>query len=338
MGKTLAVIGAGSWGTALSVLLARSGHRVQLHCYPAEIAAGIAKHRRNPLYFPDCELPEAITPRTDIAAALDGCATAFLVVPTRYLRGFMQDGLAAWQGWAEAGGRVLCNCTKGLLLEPTQRTDEWLGQLLPDAALAHLAGPNFARELMGGLPAAAVAAGPPEAAARVQGLLNSAVYRIYTGDDLVGVEVAGFYKNIIAVAAGAAHELGLGNNARASLVTRALAEMGRLVGFFDGQQATLLGLAGVGDLTLTCSSELSRNFQAGVRLARGQGLEGILAEMTQVAEGIQAARAVHLWPQEHGLDGWPELPIAAQVYAMLYDGTAPAESLKSLMQRPPKAE
>jgi glycerol-3-phosphate dehydrogenase (NAD(P)+) len=337
MAEPVAVVGAGSWGTALSVLLVRSGLPVTLHCYPEEIAVGIQTRRRNPLYFPDIDLPAGITPVTELTKALAGAPVAYLVVPTRYLRSFMQAHLPVWQAWA-AGGGVLCNCTKGLLLGPTQRTDEWLHELLPELPVVHLAGPNFAKEMIAGLPAAAVVAGNPAATQRVQQQLNSESYRIYTGDDPIGVEVAGFYKNIIAIAAGAAHQLGLGFNARASLVTRALAEMGRLVEFFGGSQSTLLGLAGVGDLTLTCSSELSRNFQVGMRRAKGQSLEQILDEMNQVAEGIQAAQAVHLWPGEHGLAGWPELPVAAEVYRFVHGGVHPRESLRRLMGRPPKAE
>jgi glycerol-3-phosphate dehydrogenase (NAD(P)+) len=337
MAEPVAVIGAGSWGTALSVRIVRSGLPVALHCYPAEIAVGIRTRQRNPLYFPDTDLPAGITPVTDLAEALAGAPVAYLMVPTRYLRGFMEAHLAQWQAWVAQGG-ILCNCTKGLMVEPTQRTDEWLQQLLPGLPVVHLAGPNFAKEMITGLPAAAVVAGDLNAAQQVQRQLNSDTFRIYTGDDPVGVEVAGFYKNIIAIAAGATHQLGLGYNARASLVTRALAEMGRLVEFFGGSQATLLGLAGVGDLTLTCSSELSRNFQVGMRRAKGQSLEQINDEMIQVAEGIQAAQAVHLWPVEHGLAGWPELPIAAEVYRFVHEGVHPRESLKRLMGRPPKAE
>lgn len=240
--------------------------------------------------------------------------------------------------WSQSGDAVLCNCTKGLLLDPTERTDAWLAKTLPDAVLCHLAGPNFAKELIQAKPAAAVAAGPPAAAARVQAQLMSDYFRIYTGTDLVGVEVAGFYKNVIAIAAGALTELDWGNNARATLVTRALAEMGRLVDYFGGDPATLSGLAGIGDLMLTCSSEMSRNFQVGVRRARGQSLKQINAEMKEVAEGIQASEAVHRWPEEHELSGWPDLPIAEEVYRFVHQDAQPEESLLRLMRRPPKAE
>jgi glycerol-3-phosphate dehydrogenase (NAD(P)+) len=337
MGTRVTVIGAGSWGTAISTLLALNGLEVTLHCYPPAIAEGIAKNRRNPLYFQDIVLPSTIDATADLSAALAGEPAVYLVVPTRYLREFISEEIDCWRGWAQPG-RVLCNCTKGLLLQPTQRTDAWLSELMPEVELVHLAGPNFAAELIVGKPAAAVAAGPERAAALVQRQLMSDVYRIYTGTDTVGVEVAGFYKNIIAIAAGAVDELALGDNARAALITRGLAEMARLVAYFGGDPQTLSGLAGVGDLVLTCSSSQSRNFQVGVRRAQGQSLDQILGEMTQVAEGIQASRAVQLWPEEHGLEGWPELPLAAEVYRFVHEEADPQEVLVRLMRRPPKAE
>lgn len=339
MNHRVAVIGAGSWGTALARLLALNGHTVTLHCFPPEIASGINRDHRNPLYFAGTRLPSSLIATSSVPEALSAAQVAYLVVPTIFLRRFIGDSLNDWRGWATSQpGRVLCNCTKGLLLQPTQRTDEWLAQLLPEAALVHLAGPNFAVEIIAGQPAAAVAAGPEPAARQVQQQLMCDSYRVYTGADNVGVEVAGFYKNIIAIAAGAVHGLGLGENARASLITRGLAEMGRLVGYFGGDPATLTGLAGVGDLMLTCGSAKSRNFQVGLHRAAGQPLAQILAEMTQVAEGVMASRAVHLWPSEHGLSGWPELPIAHEVYRIVHEEADPRESITRLMRRPPKAE
>jgi glycerol-3-phosphate dehydrogenase (NAD(P)+) len=332
------VAGAGSWGTTLARMLAQNGWEVALHCVPESIANGIFRERRNPLYFPEVELPSAIQATGDLAQALHGSDTVYLVIPARYLREFFSSHESGWRAWAAGEGRVLCNCTKGLLLSPTQRTDDYLAALLPQAALAHLAGPNLAAEIMAGQPAAAVAAGPEPAAKRVQAQLMCATYRVYTGDDLVGVEVAGFYKNIIAIAAGALSGLGLGDNTKSVLITRGLAEMGRLVDYFGGSARTLSGLAGMGDLIVTCSSALSRNFQVGMRRAAGQPLEQIIAEMTQIAEGIQASAAVHHWPAEHGLTGWPELPIAQQVYAFLHEGADPAAAIRALMSRPPKAE
>lgn len=341
----IAVVGAGSWGTALARLLALGGHPVTMHCFPPEIASGINRNHRNPLYFADTPLPSSLNATSSVPEALDGSPTVYLVVPTIYLRRFIGEHLAAWHSWAaNTAFPVLCNCTKGLLLQPTQRTDEWLAQLLPGVPLVHLAGPNFASEIIAGQPAAGVVAGPQAAARRVQRQVMCDSYRAYTGSDPVGVEVAGFYKNILAIAAGAVHGLGLGENARAALITRGLAEMGRLVAYFDGDPATLSGLAGVGDLMLTCGSAKSRNFQVGQRRAAGEPLTQILAEMTQVAEGVTASRAVHLWPAEHHAPGqrraagWPELPIAREVYRIVHEEADPRESILTLMRRPPKAE
>lgn len=337
MAVQVCVIGAGSWGTTLARMLADNGYSVRLHCHPPEIAAGIRETRRNPLYFPEVELPAGIEPLADLAETLADCTAAYLVIPTRFLREFFAANRTALAQW-DADERIICNCTKGLLLDPTQRTDEWLKQMLPAASLVHLAGPNLAAELMAGHPAAAVAAGPEDAAKAVQGQLMSAQYRVYTGPDTVGVEVAGFYKNIIAIAAGAVDTLGLGDNTKSVLITRGLAEMGRLVEYFGGDERTLSGLAGIGDLVTTCAGQKSRNFQVGMRRAQGQPLEQILKEMTQVAEGITAVQAVKQWPGEHGLSGWPELPIADEVYRFVHEGGEPGESISRLMHRPPKAE
>lgn len=337
MAESVAVLGAGSWGTTLARMLGNNGYRVKLHCHPAEIAEGIRATRRNPRYFPQIELPDTVSAEIDLETALAECAVAYLVIPTRYLREFFAANLQALGQW-DGTQRTICNCTKGLMLRPTQRTDEWLAGQLPHAQLVHLAGPNLSAELMDGQPAAAVAAGPEEAARRVQDQLMSAQYRVYTGSDTIGVEVAGFYKNIIAIAAGAVSTLGMGDNTRSVLMTRGLSEMGRLVAYFGGDERTLSGLAGIGDLVTTCSSVKSRNFQVGMRRAQGQPLEQILNEMTEVAEGITAVQAVKQWPGEHGLSGWPELPIADEVYHFVHEGGEPLQSISRLMQRPPKAE
>jgi glycerol-3-phosphate dehydrogenase (NAD(P)+) len=215
--------------------------------------------------------------------------------------------------------------------------------MFPLIRVVHLSGPNLALEIMEGKPTAAVAAGSLEAARVVQQQLMCPQFRVYTVDDEIGVEVAGFYKNIIAIAAGAVTELGLGENTRAVLITRALAEMGRLVDYFGGERSVLYGLAGIGDLIATCSSSKSRNFQVGTRLARGESLETILATMKQVAEGVQACEALHLWPREHpetlsGDGEWPDLPIAEQVYRLVHEAADPQSAIEALMSRPAKAE
>ncbi|MCH7472172.1 hypothetical protein IIA79_04385 [bacterium] len=203
MDNSITVAGAGSWGTTLAWMLAQNGREVCLLCRQQSVAGSINKDRRNPLYFPEVELPSAVQATTSITKALEGNPTVYLAVPARYLRDFVQPHLDSWQAWSRRGG-VLCNRTKGVLLEPTERVGGWLEQALPGLKLVHLSGPNLAAEIMAGHAAAAVVAGPKEAAGLVRQQLMCDTYRVYTGDDPVGVEVAGFFKNIIAIAAGAA--------------------------------------------------------------------------------------------------------------------------------------
>lgn len=337
MDNKATVIGSGSWGTAIATLLAINNISVSIYCRNSNIANDINVNRQNSVYFPDICLPDTIQATEKLTEALLHSDLVYLVVPTKFIRTFI---LAKIDEWRNACGpeKLLINCTKGLLLSPTQRTDDWLAQTLPMAQLLHLSGPNLAGEIMAGLPAAAVVCGPEQAALRVQEQLLSERFRIYTGGDLIGVEVSGFYKNILAIAAGLLTELGLGHNARAALITRGLAEMSRLCGHFGGDPSSLSGLAGLGDLIVTCSSEMSRNFQVGMRLGRGQNLAQIQAEMKQIAEGIQASRALHEWPADHGSADWPDLPIAEEVFAIVHEGADPRSSLLKLMTRPPRSE
>jgi glycerol-3-phosphate dehydrogenase (NAD(P)+) len=346
--QAAAVIGAGTWGTTLALLLAQNGIAVTLHCHTSDVAEAINTRRRNAAYFPEVELPAGVHAVTDWAQALT-CRMVYLVVPTSFLEPVFEVQLPLWRNWSERGG-LLCNCSKGLLLNPVRRVDAWLAELLPAARLAQLSGPNLATEIMSGHPAAAVASGHETAATEVQAQLSSARFRVYTGADMVGAEVAGFYKNIIAIAAGIVHGLGLGDNTRAALITRGLAEMARLTEYFGGERATLYGLAGVGDLIVTCGSTLSRNFRAGLLRAAGRHLAEIVGSLAapgggrSVAEGIQASLALHQWPSEqpaihppHAI-GWPELPIAREVYRILHEDADPREAIARLMARPPKAE
>jgi glycerol-3-phosphate dehydrogenase (NAD(P)+) len=337
----ICVIGGGSWGTGVVTLLGAAGAaRIQWHCRNSEQALAINRDKRNPEHFPEHELPDQVYATDDLSEALDSCSIVYIVVPAGGVRELFESHPGAWEFWqdtqlASGATPIICNCSKGLLVDPTERTDDWLGSALPRATLVHLSGPNLAAEIVAGEPAAAVAASNTEAAAKsVQAQLASDRFRVYTGDDLIGVEVAGFYKNLIAIAAGMAHGLGLGNNARAVLITRGLAEMGRLVAHFGGKPATLSGLAGVGDLIVTCSSPLSRNFQVGQRRARGQSLAEIESEMSETAEGVNTSRALWQLPHVVAL----ELPIAQQVYRILHENLDPKEAITQLMLRPAKAE
>jgi glycerol-3-phosphate dehydrogenase (NAD(P)+) len=322
------------------LLSVAGAQRVQWYCRNAEQALAIKRDRRNPEHFPQYQIADAVEVTSDLSQALSGCATAYLVIAAAGLRDVVNEHRAAWELWQDehqANGTqpLAVNCSKGLLVDPTERSDDWLSAALPRTELVHLSGPNLAAEIVTGQPAAAVAASSSaDAAQRVQQQLSSEQFRVYTGDDLIGVEVAGFYKNIIAIAAGMTEGLGLGSNVRAVLITRGLAEMGRLVAHFSGNPATLHGLAGMGDLIVTCSSPLSRNFQVGQRRAKGQLLLQIEREMTETAEGVNTSRA--LWELLGDTD--VELPIARQVYRILHEGADPREAITMLMRRPLKAE
>lgn len=321
---------------------------VTLVCHKAETASQINSSRRNAGYFPDVELPEQLQATAELEQGLAN-ELVLLAVPTSYLEPVLLGHSAHWQAWQQRDG-MLCSCSKGLLLNPVRRVERWLAELLPQVRLAQLSGPNLAREIMAGQPAACVVNGDDATAAAVQSALNCPLFRVYTGTDIVGAEVAGFYKNIIAIAAGIVTGLGLGENTRAALLTRGLAEMSRLAAFFGGEQQTLYGLAGVGDLAVTCSSPQSRNFQAGLLRARQLPLDEVLRSLSApggalvVAEGIQASRALHEWPRELQAGdpalaaGWPELPIAQEVYRVMHEAADPREAIARLMGRPPRAE
>ena len=345
MSRTVTVVGAGSWGTTIAKLLTYNLNEVSLYCRSREQAEEINHSRLNSLYFPGVPLPSEITAHSSLADALYSSEVMYLAVPSRHLRDFAADNISVLESWAQKAA-VLCSCVKGLLLDPTERIDSWLTGLFPNLAIVQLSGPNLAGEIMQGQPTAAVAAGAESAARTVQQQIMGPLYRVYTASDATGVEVAGFYKNIIAIAAGTITELGFGENTRAVLITRALAEMGRLVDYFGGERSVLYGLAGIGDLIATCSSSKSRNFQVGMRLARGETIGEILSSMQQTAEGVQACDALHRWPREHpqtlgGLEGasaWPDLPIAEQVYRLVHEAADPRAAIEALMSRPPKAE
>jgi len=332
-------------------LLAGRGHRVSLVCRDADSAASINTRHVNTVYQPTLQLPANLLAFSNLQEALGESQAVYLAVPGMYLRAAVQAELQVWRQWATDGhsSRVLCTCTKGLLVDPVERIDAWLAGQLPEVQLVHLSGPNLAAEIAAGQPAAAVAAAANTAAGQdaarlIQGQLNSSQYRVYTGNDVIAVETAGFYKNVLAIAAGLLQGLGLGANTHAVLLTRGLAEMSRLTQHLGGHAVTLLGLAGVGDVIATCGSRLSRNFRTGLRLAQGETLESILAIDDQVAEGIQASLALERWPLELQRSGdplsseWPELPIARQVYRVVHESVEPRQALDLLMSRPPRQE
>jgi glycerol-3-phosphate dehydrogenase (NAD(P)+) len=329
----IAVIGAGSWGTAMAVLLSRKSHRVTLWARDHQLAREIAKNHENPRYLPGIQLPSI-----EVTADLDdliGLGVFFLAVPSFAMRELARSLRVALG--AQAEGAVWVSLTKGLeyesagLVTMSQVLKEELGSRLVFA----LSGPSFADEVARGFPTTVVLAGPDEKwASTMQRALMTERFRVYISDDLLGVELGGAIKNVIALAAGASDGLGFGVNAKGALVSRGLVEMTRLGVALGAKKETFFGLAGLGDLVITCMSDKSRNHRVGERIGQGETLEEILASMEMVAEGVYAARAIHRFAAEKGLD----LPITKAVYEVLYEGADPNEKLTELMTREPKRE
>ncbi len=329
--KTVAVLGAGSWGTALAVLLARKGVRVRLWDHEPGHIAALRREGRNSAYLPDVVLPEDIEPVADLAAALDGVVDVLVVVPSHAFRSVLER-LAPL---LRAGMRIVW-ATKGLEMRGGklmhQVLQEVLGQAYPYAVLS---GPTFAREVARGLPTAAtVGSHHPELAVEVAELLHGESFRAYTSEDVIGVQLGGAVKNVLAIAAGVSDGLGFGANARAALITRGLAEMLRLGAAMGGRQETFMGLAGLGDLVLTCTDDQSRNRRFGLALARGRSAEQARAEIGQVVEGAQTARVVVDLAARHAV----EMPITAEVYRVLYEDLDPREAVHRLFARAQKPE
>jgi glycerol-3-phosphate dehydrogenase (NAD(P)+) len=319
---SVAIVGAGSWGTALAIHLARSGERVQLWARNGEVAAAIRQRRRNPWYLADVTLPDGVEATDDATAALAGASLVIVAVPSEFFAATL----------ARLGSvRVpVLSATKGFEPARYRRMTEVVAECWPEAPVAVLSGPTFAREVALAQPTAAVVADHDAAlASDLQRRVGSRELRLYTNRDVVGVEVGGATKNVIALATGLADGLGLGENARAALVTRGLAEITRLAVALGGEPATLAGLAGLGDLVLTATGTLSRNRALGMALARGETRVSVQRATRMVAEGVPTVTAALALAARHGVG----LPIAAEVAAVLFDGKAPAEALASLLGR-----
>ena len=327
----IAILGAGSWGTALAIHLARAGRIVTLWARDAELASEIAATRNNPRYLSGLSVPPDVEPTSCIEAAVKDAQFVVVAVPSHGLRSVVRLASAA-----VATDAVIVSATKGLETESLRRMsqviEEETGARFPVVVLS---GPSFAAEVAAGLPAALLAAsshGP--AAARVQEQFRSRGLRLYASDDVAGVEIGGALKNVIAIAAGVVEGLGLGHNAMAALITRGLAEISRLACAEGGRRDTLAGLSGLGDLVVTCTGDLSRNRYVGLELGRGRPLTEILAQMHMVAEGVRTTGAALALGARHGL----ELPITAQMSAVLDGRTSPREAVETLMGRRQRAE
>jgi glycerol-3-phosphate dehydrogenase (NAD(P)+) len=327
----IAVLGAGAWGTALAIQAARAGHEVGLWARDPARTAALAATRENASYLPGIPLPPAIAPTADPAAALAGAAIVLVVVPVQFLRPVLTDLRPA----LEAGGAPLIVCSKGVERGTRLLPLEILEALFPGHPTAVLSGPNFAHEVAKGLPAAAVLASRDATLRRAAGeMLGTSGFRIYGGDDPVGVQVGGAAKNVIAIAAGAVIGAGLGENARAALVTRGLAELSRLAVALGGRAETAAGLSGLGDLLLTTTGPGSRNTSLGHALGQGMSLAAALAGRAGVAEGVATAPALVARAAEAGV----ELPICAAVADLLAGGLSVDAAMGRLLARPRRDE
>ncbi len=325
------VLGAGSWGTALAIQLSREGRPAILWDHDPAQVERLARERVNARYLPGIPLPESLQLSADLGTAVPRVRDILVVVPSHAFRSVLQALVphltdAHRLQWATKG----LETGTGKLLH--QVVEEVLGA---ERTVAVVSGPTFAREVAEGLPTAITVASPDEAYARtVAQRLHSEAFRAYTSHDVIGVEVGGAVKNVLAIAAGIADGLGFGANARTALITRGLAEMMRLGLALGGQRETFMGLAGLGDLVLTCTDDQSRNRRLGLALGQGRSLQQALDSIDQVVEGVQTAREVHALAQRIGV----EMPIAEQVYQVLYAGHTPHEAVHALLQREQKAE
>lgn len=331
--QQVAVIGAGSWGTALALVAARNRHAVRLWAREPEVAHQINATHRNPYYLTDIELPENLRATASLAEALDGAGFVLSVVPshaTRQVVEQMRPYLSAQQ--------TLVSATKGIENVTLMRMDEVIVDVLKERfapRFVALSGPSFAREVAGGDPTAIVAAScEPQASEAVQRLLSANVFRVYTNSDVIGVELGGAVKNVVAIGSGVVRGLGMGTNTVAAIITRGLAEMTRLALAQGARVETLAGLAGLGDLVLTCTGELSRNRRVGVELGRGRKLTEIVGEMREVAEGVKTTRAIYELGKRLNID----MPITASIHALLYEDKPAIEAANELMGRPLKRE
>ena len=331
--KQVAIIGAGSWGTALAMIAARNQHRVRLWAREPEVAGEINRIHKNPIYLSDFELPENIHATTDIEAAIAEADFALLVVPSHAMR----ETLTRLRPFLNSD-LVLVSAAKGVENNTLMRMQEVTADVLqqdPRLRYVALSGPSFAREVAEGQPTAIVAASEDrERSELIQRSLSSNVFRVYTNTDVAGVELGGAVKNVVAIAAGVVRGLGYGTNAVAAIITRGLAEMTRLALARGARIETMAGLAGLGDLVLTCTGELSRNRYVGVELGRGRKLADILGEMREVAEGVKTTRSVYELGHRLKID----MPITASIHALLYEDKPALEAANELMGRPLKRE
>jgi len=329
----IGVLGAGSWGTALAHLLASRGHAVDHWAHEPEVVSGINRHRRNPIYLSEVQLADGITATGDLRQAAKAAEMVLFVIPAQFVRGYVRrvrDDLPP--------GIPLVVCSKGIERKTLATMEQVFSTELAEQSrpgLCVLSGPSFADEVSRGMPTNVTAASRDlEIARRVQSAISTRDFRIYTSEDITGVEIGGALKNIIAIVVGVSDGLGLGYNTRAALITRGLAEITRLAVNMGAKPETLLGLAGVGDLVLTCTSDLSRNRQVGKLLAQGRSWDDIQKQMNTVAEGVPTTESAYHLARQRDID----MPITEQLYGVLYRGNTVLDAMRALQDRALKEE
>ena len=326
--ERIAVIGAGAWGTALAAVARRAGRDVTIHAHEPETVAAINRDHVNPVFLPDVLLDPAIVATNDLAAATDGADAILMVTPAQFLR-------ATLATLAPSAGTPLAICSKGIELDTGRLMNEVAEEVAPEATLAVLSGPTFAAEVARGLPTAVtLASTDADMAGALASALGTPTFRPYTATDLVGAEVGGAIKNVIAIACGIVEGRALGQNARAAVIARGLAEIPRFAAAPNADPRTLMGLSGLGDLTLTCTSTASRNYSLGAAIGSGASYADAIAGKSSVAEGATTAPAVLTRAAALGV----EMPICAAVSAILHDGVGVEETIADILARPLRAE
>lgn len=323
--KRVGIVGAGAWGTALSTVAARAGHSVTIWAHEPEVVDDINANHRNKTFLAGAALDAAIHATGDFGE-LNGCGILLVVTPAQHTRTVISGLIESFDRPAP-----LVICSKGIEQRTGELMSEVLAEAAPDFPVAVLSGPTFAHEVAAGLPAAVTLASESEdALKKTVAAIGLPTFRPYTTDDVVGAQIGGSVKNVLAIACGIVEGRELGENARAALITRGMAEMMRFADWRGAKRETLMGLCGIGDLILTCSSLKSRNMSLGYELGRGRSMEDIMGERKTVAEGAHTAEVLHRIATDEGLD----MPIVASVHDVLYSGESVAEAIEGLLQRP----